>query len=74
MLARLQQAQKEPRVNTPVVCPSCRRMTDQHESWCVLDHTGAARREAVARYGIDPLVFETLLKVLARRRQEPPVP
>ena len=73
-MARLRQSQQAPLIKEPVPCPSCKRMTDQHESWCVLDQAGAARRETLARHGIDPLAFETLLKVLTGRRQNPPPP
>ena len=48
-------------------CVICGKRQDHHAPNCPHSQGEMVRREAVAKHGIDPVVFDRLLRVLAKR-------
>lgn len=48
-------------------CAVCHRRPDHHDSACPNSQAEVVRRESLKKHGIDPILFEIFLRVLARK-------
>lgn len=48
-------------------CPACGGRPDHHENECPHSQGEISRREALAKHGIDPVLFSVFLRVLQKR-------
>jgi hypothetical protein len=48
-------------------CPVCEKRSDHHEADCPNSACEAVRRESIAKHKIDPVLWETFLRLLAKK-------
>jgi hypothetical protein len=48
-------------------CPLCYRRSDHHDLGCLNSQSETVRRGLIEKHGIDPLLFDVFLRVLAKK-------